>query len=245
MATKVFGQQLAWPPTTNKPSKVAYYWPFVRGIHQWFTPQKTRNANNVFMSWRHRVQIRINLLRWARAKRVVRQDKNASSIVTVVRDFSVTRVMTSNLTARAGLHVRTAKPARRIPNVAAATALTPTSCQAPGNAPHSVDVKSRQASIIRPILGPCWVMYEAHLIWQPSLCGDSWYNVTETERSGWLSYSSLGTLKTSFNVPSDDQGSHPDDLYVSVMLLRLRNSVEDRVPIDEICVNNLPISCGD
>ena len=52
----------------------------------------------------------------------------------------------------------------------------------------------------------------------------------ETEKpSGWLPWSSLGTLKASFNVPSDDQGSHPsddqgshpDDLSVSVNALEL------------------------
>ena len=46
--------------------------------------------------------------------------------------------------------------------------------------------------------------------------------ITETERSsGWLSCSSLEMLKASFNVPSDDQGSHPADISVSVILLQL------------------------
>ena len=45
----------------------------------------------------------------------------------------------------------------------------------------------------------------------------------EMERSSeWLPWPSLGTLKTSFNVPSDDQGSHPDDLSVSVKKWALR-----------------------
>ena len=40
----------------------------------------------------------------------------------------------------------------------------------------------------------------------------------QTERSsGWLPLSRLGTLKLVFNVSSDDQGSHPDDLYISVI----------------------------
>ena len=40
---------------------------------------------------------------------------------------------------------------------------------------------------------------------------------TEMERSsGWLPWSSLKTLNASFNVPSDNQGSHPDDVSVSV-----------------------------
>ena len=40
----------------------------------------------------------------------------------------------------------------------------------------------------------------------------------EMERlSGWLPWSSLWTLKLVFNVSSDDQGSHPDDLIVSVV----------------------------
>ena len=40
---------------------------------------------------------------------------------------------------------------------------------------------------------------------------------TETERSsGWLPGSSLETLKLVFNVSNDDEGSHPDDLSVSV-----------------------------
>ena len=34
--------------------------------------------------------------------------------------------------------------------------------------------------------------------------------------SGWLPWSSLGTLKLAFNISSDDQGSHPDDLSISV-----------------------------
>ena len=37
--------------------------------------------------------------------------------------------------------------------------------------------------------------------------------------SGTGAWSSLGTLKLAFNVPSDDLGSHPDDLSVSVMVL--------------------------
>ena len=40
---------------------------------------------------------------------------------------------------------------------------------------------------------------------------------TETEMSsGWQSYSSLVTLKASFDVRSDDHGSHPGDLSVYV-----------------------------
>ena len=40
---------------------------------------------------------------------------------------------------------------------------------------------------------------------------------TETERSsGWLPWSSLGALKLAFNVSSDDKGSHPDVLSISV-----------------------------
>ena len=36
---------------------------------------------------------------------------------------------------------------------------------------------------------------------------------TETEMSsGWLPWSSLETLKRVFNVSSDEQGSHPDDI---------------------------------
>ena len=34
--------------------------------------------------------------------------------------------------------------------------------------------------------------------------------------SRWLPWSSLGTLKLVFNVPSDDQGSRPDDLSISL-----------------------------
>ena len=41
---------------------------------------------------------------------------------------------------------------------------------------------------------------------------------TKTESSSeWLTWSSLETLKLVFNVSSDDQGSHPDDLSVSVL----------------------------
>ena len=45
-----------------------------------------------------------------------------------------------------------------------------------------------------------------------------WTNLcTETETSsGWLPWLSLGTLKLASNIFSDDQGSHPDDLSVSV-----------------------------
>ena len=40
---------------------------------------------------------------------------------------------------------------------------------------------------------------------------------TETERSSeWLPWSTLGKLKLVFNVPSDDQGSHPGELFFSV-----------------------------
>ena len=40
---------------------------------------------------------------------------------------------------------------------------------------------------------------------------------TDMERSsGWLPLSSLETLKLDFNVFSDNQGSHPDDLFISV-----------------------------
>ena len=37
-------------------------------------------------------------------------------------------------------------------------------------------------------------------------------NITETERSS----GSLETLKLVFNVSGDEQGSHPDDLFISV-----------------------------
>ena len=42
------------------------------------------------------------------------------------------------------------------------------------------------------------------------------YSIYITERemsSGWLSWSSLETLKLAFNEKSDEQGSHPDDHY--------------------------------
>ena len=43
------------------------------------------------------------------------------------------------------------------------------------------------------------------------------YSSTETQRlSGRLSWSSLETLKASFSVSNGDQGSHPDDISVSV-----------------------------
>ena len=45
-------------------------------------------------------------------------------------------------------------------------------------------------------------------------------NTTETERwSGRLPWSSLEKLKASFNVPSNNQGSHPDNLSVLVTWL--------------------------
>ena len=37
--------------------------------------------------------------------------------------------------------------------------------------------------------------------------------------SGWLSWSSLETLKTRFNISSDDQGTHIDELSISVLYL--------------------------
>ena len=42
---------------------------------------------------------------------------------------------------------------------------------------------------------------------------------TETEMSGWLPCLSLETLKAIFSVPSDDKGSHPDELSVSVIII--------------------------
>ena len=40
--------------------------------------------------------------------------------------------------------------------------------------------------------------------------------ITGTKRSsGWLPWSSLGRLKLAFNISSDEQGSHPDDLSSS------------------------------
>ena len=43
---------------------------------------------------------------------------------------------------------------------------------------------------------------------------------TQTERSsGWLLWSSLGTLKLAFNVSSDDQDSHLDDFSISASFL--------------------------
>ena len=43
-------------------------------------------------------------------------------------------------------------------------------------------------------------------------------NHTETEKSsGWLPWSSLGTLKLASKISSDDQGSHPDDLFLSLI----------------------------
>ena len=44
--------------------------------------------------------------------------------------------------------------------------------------------------------------------------------LTKTERSlGWLTRLSLEMLKLVFIVSSDDQGSHPDDLSVSVLMV--------------------------
>ena len=52
------------------------------------------------------------------------------------------------------------------------------------------------------------------------------------ERSSWwLHWSSLGLLKASFNIPSDDQGTHPDDLSVSLtdtMLTGIVSAVNDQ-----------------
>ena len=33
---------------------------------------------------------------------------------------------------------------------------------------------------------------------------------------GWLPWLSLEMLKASFNIPSDDQGNHPNDLSISM-----------------------------
>ena len=58
--------------------------------------------------------------------------------------------------------------------------------------------------------------------WAPLIkgyqCGKRSDAIIETEGAAWwLPWSSPVTLKLSFNVPSDDHGSHPDDLFVSVM----------------------------
>ena len=46
--------------------------------------------------------------------------------------------------------------------------------------------------------------------------------ITETKMSsGWLPWSSLETLKLVFNVSSDEQGSHPDDISVSVIYMMI------------------------
>ena len=63
------------------------------------------------------------------------------------------------------------------------------------------------------------------------------YTNTETERSpGWLPLSSLGTLKPAFNVPSDDQGSHPDDFSVSVNISQFSNEKDsNRYHMQQTC----------
>ena len=44
------------------------------------------------------------------------------------------------------------------------------------------------------------------------------HKITERERSsGWLPWSSLGTLKLAFNASNDDQGNHPEALFISVI----------------------------
>ena len=48
-----------------------------------------------------------------------------------------------------------------------------------------------------------------------SSIGTPWTNYWGS--SGWLPWSSLGTLKLAFDLSSDDKGSHPGDLYVSVL----------------------------
>ena len=68
-----------------------------------------------------------------------------------------------------------------------------------------------------------WRHYDKH-------CPAAGPSETETEMSsGWQLWSSLETFKTSFNVHSDHQGCHPDDLFVrflkvTVITLRSRQS---------------------
>ena len=74
--------------------------------------------------------------------------------------------------------------------------------------------------------------------WRIHLCQSDWLCTesaasTETERSsGWMPYSSLETLKTSFNVSSDDQGSHSDDLSVAVSIMRHVACLMWNIPIN-------------
>ena len=65
----------------------------------------------------------------------------------------------------------------------------------------------------------CIVGYLSDALW------DLWDGSIDTKfglavrkiSSEWLPWSPLGTLKLAFNVSSDDQGIHPDDLCVSVV----------------------------
>ena len=58
------------------------------------------------------------------------------------------------------------------------------------------------------------------------------YKSTETERSsGWQLWYSLETLKTSFNVSSEYQGCHPDDLSVFVYVYQSHRQWFDMILI--------------
>ena len=77
-----------------------------------------------------------------------------------------------------------------------------------------------------------WTMFNCNppmarchpLLWGGGILVDHWSTISsfpcsETETSSrWLPWSSLETLKTSFNVPGDDHGSHSVDFSVSVVL---------------------------
>ena len=65
------------------------------------------------------------------------------------------------------------------------------------------------------------MIYEDSSKWHDITSDFELTKYTEIERwSGWLPWWSLETLKLAFNLPSDDQGSHPDHLSISVHELR-------------------------
>ena len=83
-------------------------------------------------------------------------------------------------------------------------------------------LRDAQCIVNTLLLARLWMWYKP--IWRTFLWELSFrkrkHKFTETERSsGWQSWSSLETLKPSFNVPIDDQGSQLDDISVSVLMV--------------------------
>ena len=83
----------------------------------------------------------------------------------------------------------------------------------------SVSLVHGKPSVAWPHIGtrPWWWILTRAFPALLNLCWDNPLDYTETEKwSGWQPWYSLETLKLVFNVSSEYQGCHPDDLSVSV-----------------------------